>query len=426
MVVLALVAGAVVLATRSAQPPPTIAPSPALSTRAVALGDSVPYGHGLANPYLTPRIGLPTSAVSQGPSTLAYPTLVAKDLGLTMTVRQSNCHLTGDQLSISGAVADGSDNTSRDGQCPVPPQQARNLADELAASDLARHPARLVLLQDGADDIDFSACLEYQLARVAGIGIGLGDSCVADGSVTPKIAADLANVRTKLAQAIETLAPHAGTIAVLDYYQPIPEPSQVAKGTAGSGDHTNLVCSGLEPNAGSTYAAAQIVLGALNRAVAGAVAEARLHDVKNVTLIDLSGAFDGHGICTAQPWVFSGEPVPDTTLAAAAAHILAAKACSGTDDLHRSTSCASLAASALAAEDGLEDYVWRAAHPTAAGQRAIAAVVERQLGGRAQSMASRNDPMKAAAPSGPSSCNRRRTSAEPTTTPSATSHTCAA
>ena len=178
------------------------------------------------------------------------------------------------------------------------------------------------------------------------------------------------------------MAPHAATVAVLDYYQPIPEPSQVAKGTATSGDHTNLVCSGLEPNAGSTYAAAQIVLGALNRAVAGAVADARLHDVKNVTLIDLSSAFDGHGICTAQPWVFSGEPVPDTTLAAAAEHILAAKACSGTDDLHRSTSCASLAASALAAENGLKDYVWRAAHPTAAGQRAIADVVERQLRGR--------------------------------------------
>ena len=197
VVVLALVAGGVALATRSSQPPPTVAPSPALSTRAVALGDSVPYGHGLANPYLTPQIGLPTGAVSQGPSTEAYPTLVARDLGLTMTVRQTNCHLTGDQLSISGAVADGSDNTSRDGQCPVPPQQARNLADELAATDLAQHPARLVLLQDGADDIDFSACLEYQLARVFGIGIGLGDSCVANGSVTPKIAADLANVRTK-------------------------------------------------------------------------------------------------------------------------------------------------------------------------------------------------------------------------------------
>ena len=269
-----------------------------------------------------------------------------------------------------------------DGQCPDPPQQARNLTDELAAADLGRHPARLVLLQDGADDIDFSACLEYQLGRVLGIGIGLGHSCVANGAVTPKIAADLAHVRASLAQAIETVAPHAATVAVLDYYQPIPEPAQIVEGHGHSGDHTNLVCSGLKPNTGSTYAAAQVVLHALNDAVAGAVAEARVHHVKNVTLIDLSSAFDGHGICTAQPWVFSGEPVADTTLAAAAEHILAAKACSGTDLLHRSTGCATLAASALAAENGLEGYVWRAAHPTAAGQRAIAAVVERQLGGR--------------------------------------------
>ena len=53
-----------------------------------------------------------------------------------------------------------------------------------------------------------------------------------------------------------------------------------------------------------------------------------------MTLVDVSGALDGHGICTAQPWVFSGEPVPDTTLAADAEHILAAKACSETDALH--------------------------------------------------------------------------------------------
>src|SRR5580692_9507576 len=183
VVVLALVAGSIVLVTRSAGPPavpPTPAPPP--STRAVALGDSVPYGHGLANPYLTPQIGLPADAVSQGPSTLAYPSLVARDLGLALTVRPTNCHLVGDQLAISGAVADSADNTSRDGQCPVPPVQARNLGNEIAAADLPHRPARLVLLQDGADDIHFSACLEYELARVAGISIGLGTSCVVNGT----------------------------------------------------------------------------------------------------------------------------------------------------------------------------------------------------------------------------------------------------
>ncbi len=378
VVVVALVGGGIALATRRTAP----APKPPSSTRAVALGDSVPYGHGLANPYLTPQIGLPSGAISQGPSTQAYPSMVASDFGLTMSVRATNCHLTGDQLSISGAVADGADNTSRDGQCPVPPQPARNLANELAATGLDRHPARLVLLQDGADDIDFSACLEYQLARVLGVGIGLGHSCVSNGAVTPTLAMELAHVRASLAQAIETVAPHASTVAVLDYYQPIPEPSQIVKGTSTAGLQTNLVCSGLEPNAGDTFAAAQIVLAALNRAVGGAVADARTHHVKNVTLVDVSGAFAGHGICTAHPWVFSGEPVPDSTLAADAEHIVAAKACSGTDRLHAAAICTSLTATALAAERDLEDYVWRAAHPNAAGQRVLATTVEHQLHGR--------------------------------------------
>ena len=62
------------LATRGSTPPPRPAPP---ITRAVALGDSVPYGHGLANPYPTPQLGLPSTAVSQGPSTQAYPSLVA-------------------------------------------------------------------------------------------------------------------------------------------------------------------------------------------------------------------------------------------------------------------------------------------------------------------------------------------------------------
>jgi hypothetical protein len=382
VVAVALVAGSIVLVTRSAPPPSVPSPSRPVPTRAVALGDSVPYGHGLANPYLTPQIGLPTASVSQGPSTQAYPSLVAGALGLAMTVRASNCELTGDQLAISGAVADGADNTSRDGQCPKPPQQARNLSDELAAADLAQRPARLVLLQDGADDIDFSQCLVYQLARVLGTGIGLGTACVANGSVTAPIAADLANVRTSLAHAIETVAPDASTVAVLDYYQPIPEPSQIADGTATSHLHTNLVCTGLKANAASTYTAAQVVLAALNKAIAGAVGDARAHHVKNVTLVDVSGALDGHGICTADPWVFSGEPVPDATLAADAERIVAAKACSETDALHGEMSCASLTGSELAAERSLQGYVWRAAHPMAAGQRAIAALVEHQLRGR--------------------------------------------
>jgi len=379
VVVLALIGGGVVLATRGTRSP---APAPPSSTRAVALGDSVPYGHGLHNPYLTPQVGLPADAVSQGPSLSAYPSLLAGDLGLTMAVRPTNCRLTGDQLSISGAVADGADNTARDGQCPVPPQQARNLGDEVAAADLARHPARLVLLQDGADDIDFARCLEYQLAQAFGTNLGIGTRCVANGAVTPQLAAVLSNVRTSLARAIEAMAPHAGTIAVLDYYQPIPLPSQIADDTFASHLHTNLVCSGLKANAGTTYAAAQVVLAALNRSIAAAVADARTHHVTNVALVDISNAVDGHGVCTADPWIFSGEPVPDATLAGDAADVLAAKACTGTDALHAASDCASLVARADGAEKNLQGYVWRAAHPTAAGQRAIAAAADRLLRGR--------------------------------------------
>jgi hypothetical protein len=379
VVLIAAVVGGVLLGTRASHPP---APSPTQTVRAVALGDSVPYGHGLANPYLTPQIGLPSSDVSQGPSTLAYPSLVAADLGLTMTVRPTNCHLEGDQLAISGAVADPADNPARDGQCPNPPQQARNLGDEIAASGLSQHPARLVLLQDGADDIHFANCLENELARILNANLGLGTECVVNGVATSALTTELANVRSSLAAAIEQVAPDAATVAVLNYYQPIPQPGQIADDTSLSGSRTNLVCTGLKENASSTAAAADLVLSELNTSVAGAVADARAHGVHNVVSIDIAHAFDGHGICTADPWAFSSEPVPDTTLAADAEHILAAKACTAARDAVSAVPCSSEVASADRAEQTLKDYVWRAAHPTAAGQRAIAAVVDTALRGR--------------------------------------------
>ena len=373
--VIALGAGGVVLATHGSQ-----APTPATSTRAVALGDSVPYGHGLANPYPTPRIGLPPRDVSQGPSTDAYPSAVAASLRLTMTVRPTNCDLTGDQLAISGAVADPADNTGLDGQCLHPPQRARNLGEEIAAADLARRPARLVLLQDGADDTHFSECLEYELTHVIG-SVGLGTNCVDNFRVTPELATELTRVRSSLATAIEEVAPHAGTVAVLDYYQPIPAPGQEADDSAQTALGTNLVCAGLKLDASGAYAAAQVVLTALNDAVAGAVADARARDVHNLTMVDIAHTFDGHGVCTADPWVFSSELIPDATLADDVARIVAAKACTAASGLLH-TPCASLTASANRAKQNLKDYVWRAAHPTLSGQRAIAAGTERVLRGR--------------------------------------------
>jgi hypothetical protein len=350
--------------------------------RAVALGDSVPYGHGLSNPYLTPQIGLPGRDVSQGPSPLAYPSTVAAHFGLTMTVRPGNCDLVGDQLAISGAVASAADDTEPSSQCL--PQQTRNLDTEIAASGLTKHPARLVMLQNGADDIHFGACLEFELARVIGNGIGLGTNCEDNGAVTPPVAADLSRVRRGLAAAIEQIAPHAGTLAVLDYYQPIPGPGQIADDAGLSGLGTNLVCTGLKANASSTAAAARVVLTALNSSIAGAVAEARGHGVRNVVLVDVSHALDGHGVCTTDPWVFSAETIPDATLALDTEQVLAAKACTAAGSaLHTGSLCDSLVARSDQAKQSLRAHVWRTAHPTAQGQRALAAAVEKALRGRA-------------------------------------------
>ena len=365
-----------VLTTRSSTPPPR--PTPPL-TRAVALGDSVPYGHGLANPYPTPQLGLPSQDVSQGPSTLAYPSLVAHALGLTMSVRPTNCHLVDDQLAISGAVADASDNTARDTQCPRPPHQMRNLADEVAAAGLAAHPARLVLVQAGADDIDFAACLENELVRVLGFDMGFGDTCVTNGAVTPNVAKKLVAVRTSLAATIEELSPHTKTVAVLDYYQPIPQPDQVVDGSVHSHAGTNLVCTALKSNAGLTAAAAQVVLRALNGAIAGAVTDAEAHHVDNVRLIDVSATMNGHGLCTADPWVFSAQGIPVTTFTGDIAKILAARTCTATDAIHPSSICRSLQTDALGAVNNFKRYVWRVAHPTADGQRALALAAERAL-----------------------------------------------
>lgn len=378
-VVGALVAGVVLVATHSGPAP---SPPPPASLRAVALGDSVPYGHGLANPYPTPQIGLPSRDVSQGPAALAYPSLVATHFGLTMTVRPDNCRLVGDQLAVSGAVASAADETAPSGQCL--PQQTRDLGDEIAASGLEAHPARLVLLQAGADDIHFGACLEYELARVLGTGLGLGANCLDNGTVTPAIAADLSRVRSGLASVIEQIAPDAKTVAVLDYYQPIPAPAEIADDSGLSGLGTNLVCTGLKANASSTAAAAQEVLGALNDAIAGAVSDARRHHVRNVVLVDVSHALDGHGLCTAHPWVFSAESISDASLAADAEQIVAAKACAAAGSaLDTGSVCDSLVARSDQAEQSLRAHVWRTAHPTAAGQRAIATDVEQALRGLA-------------------------------------------
>jgi hypothetical protein len=348
------------------------------SNRYVALGDSVPYGHGLANPYTTPQIGLPAAAVSQGPSPDAYPSLVAQALGLSLALRPTNCGLTGDQLAISGAMAATANVVTGDGQCALP--KGRNVqADEVAATRLTTDPAKLVTIQAGADDIDFGGCLEYALTQPVAAGLGLGVSCVQNGAVTSAVAAELVQVRSALTSIIEQVAPHAANVAVLNYYQPIPSPAQMSTLSLFSGGNLDLVCLGLTVNDSSAYAAAQVVDGALNQTIAAAVQDARTRGVPNVSLVDLSTVAAGQGMCTADPAFFSGEPMSAVQLAIDAAEILAARPCDTIGPLLGAATCASLGAQASVATRDITSYVWRAAHPTPLGQQEIAAAVDSQL-----------------------------------------------
>ena len=88
---------------------------------------------------------------------------------------------------------------------------------------------------------------------------------------------------------------------------------------------------------------------------------------------------NGHGLCTADPWVFSAQGIPATTFSGDIAKILAANACTATDAIHPSSFCRSLQTDALGAVNNLKRYVWRVAHPTAEGQRALALATEQAL-----------------------------------------------
>ncbi len=341
---LGLAGGLIAVETSGAtsKPPP--------STRYVALGDSVPYGHGLNNPYTTAQTGLPPSAVSQGPSSQAWPTLVQQSLKLTMSVRTTNCLLTGDQLSISGAHASSTgtsksppSTTALNYQCPG----NRNVQDdEIAADNLAAKPAALVTIQAGADDIDFAGCIEGALTH----GV-LHSQCVSsDNAPTPSVEQDLSNVTRALTTEIETVSPHTRRVAVLNYYDPIPSPTDFSKSSiVGPGKEANPLCFLIGMNKSSLSDQSDIVVNALNTAIDEAVVNAQAAGDKNVTYVDVSKVEVGHEMCTADPAIFSGEPMPASEL---------------TSDL--------FTIALNGSQNDVERHVWRAAHPNQLGQQLIA------------------------------------------------------
>ena len=325
-------------------------PKPPPSMRYVALGDSVPYGHGLNNPYTTAQIGLPQSAVSQGPSSQAWPSLVRASLGLTMNVRPTNCTLSGDQLAISGAKASTKDTskipsspTALNYQCPG----NRNVQnDEIAADNLATKPAALVTIQAGADDIDFAGCIEGALTHGS-----LDSECVSsNGAPTPSVEQDLSNVTGALTTEIESVSPHAKRVAVVNYYDPIPTSTDFSKSSIlAPGTQMNPLCFLVGLNKSSISGQSDVVVNALNTAIDRAVLNAQGAGDKNVTYVDISKAVVGHEMCTADPAIFSGEPMPLAEL---------------TRDL--------FTIALNGSQNDIERHLWRAAHPNQIGQQDIA------------------------------------------------------
>lgn len=310
----------------------TAPPAPLL--RYVALGDSVPYGHGLANPNKGTDSGLPAE---QGPSTEAWPSLVDKGVpGLApLRLRPTSCGLAGprgapyDQLAFSGAPAEPNRWTGADSTCEYPkgtkvPLHKAVVPNEIGAAGLKADPPSLVTIQAGADDINFGGCLKALLGVPSQFG---ADNCVTHDKtgyhMTATASAELKSVQAGLEKAIgDVLAASPGAqILLVDYYQLAPAASTPIHGTS-------LICRDMRLRANvskswraSFRAAGEYVQGQLNGVIKAAAKVS-----PNVAVADISTLFSGHEMCTANSWIFT-------------------------------------------------DATWRAAHPDKAGQQKIAGAV---------------------------------------------------
>lgn len=346
------------LAVAGAGVPPN--PPPNLANRYVALGDSIPYGHGLSNPYPNPQIGLPSNDVSQAPAANAYPGILASDLKLSMATRSGNCNLTGDDLAVSGAVAATADSTPGNDQCPQDSSNVTVQGDELAAANLQSNPAQLVTVQAGADDINFANCLLWETSKI-GPKHFAGTQCVNGATVTSAVNTQLGHVRTATAHIIEQAAPYTRTIAVLNYYDPVPRPQDFKNASIFPGGKVDPVCWGLSHNEKGAYNDSVIIQTALNRAIANGVSDAEDAGVNNVTLVDISDLERTHEMCTGSPALFSGEPMPKTQFYSDLAHL-------------------AIPGNHTPYQTDLHNHAWRAAHPNRFGEQDIAKAVEGYVG----------------------------------------------
>ena len=149
---------------------------------------------------------------------------------------------------------------------------------------------------------------------------------------------------------IESVSSHTRRIAVLNYYDPIPSPADFSKSSIGAaGNEVNPLCLLIGMNKNSLSNQGDVVVGALNSAIDEAVLNAQVAGDENVTYIDISKVAVGHEMCTADPAIFSGEPMPISEF---------------TSDL--------FTIALRGSQNDIERHLWRAAHPNQFGQQEIA------------------------------------------------------
>jgi len=273
---------------------------PYVVRRYVALGDSVPYGFGLANPGTGPHSGLPAD---QPPSHDAYPSVLAKSLGLTLDIRNDGCTLAGDQLAVSGAPSVVANINGPDVECHS--ARPHKTVDPNELDHLGTAAASLVTVQVGADDIDFGGCLMHEInIRVPYSIYGQNPrKCTSGSGLTGQESNRLKTMRIALGEILTSVRKQQpkATIVVLNYYQPIPSPSEFV-----DIDHSEVCAQLAVPGRlDGAYAHAVIVQDALNQAIA---TEMALHSHDHLVNLALGSVFAGHGMCTRKPYLFTGGP----------------------------------------------------------------------------------------------------------------------
>ena len=251
----------------------------------LGLGDSVAAGYGLASGE-----GYGTDSPS------AYPVLLAQKIGVPVRDYAVEGACTVDNLAV------GCDKKS--------------VADQLAEveKDTSFTPS-LITLDVGANDINFSGCIQYIFGNSDYTAANPADPCYGP-TLQAKLAALQANLHSDLSR-ITAAYPHA-TVLVMDYYNPFPGPAQAACTLF---DGLNLVSwyhkygswltvlqnyfgdtaqfnAQVSANQSTTAATAQGIIDGLNGAINAAAA--------GLATVITTGDFAGHDICQLSPqWLFS-------------------------------------------------------------------------------------------------------------------------